>query len=93
MMTKENNGIRKAMLVSGLALLFACSANRQPLANDPPTVAKHVDLDRYLGKWYEIARYPNRFQKTCVASTAVYSSRTKVSVDPQPNSPDGDRCL
>ena len=75
MVTKENSGIRKAMLVSGLALLFACSANRQPLANDPPTVVKHVDLDRYLGKWYEIARYPNRFQKACVASTAVYSSR------------------
>jgi apolipoprotein D and lipocalin family protein len=74
-MTKEHKALQKAILISGLALLFACGASRQPLANDPPTVVKHVDLDKYLGKWYEIARYPNRFQKDCVASTAVYSIR------------------
>lgn len=35
-----------------------------------------VDLDRYLGKWYEIARYPNGFQKACAGSvTATYSHR------------------
>jgi apolipoprotein D and lipocalin family protein len=28
------------------------------------TVA-HVDLQRYAGKWYEVARIPNRFQKKC----------------------------
>ena len=33
----------------------------------------HVDLDRYLGTWYEIARYPHRFQAGCVASTARYT--------------------
>ena len=31
-----------------------------------------VDLQRYQGKWYEIARLPNRFQKDCIASTATY---------------------
>ena len=36
------------------------------------TVAR-VDLDRYLGTWYEIARYPHRFQEGCVASTATYA--------------------
>ncbi|NNE65177.1 MAG: lipocalin family protein [Pyrinomonadaceae bacterium] len=30
-----------------------------------------VDLDRYQGKWYEIARYPNRFQKKCVGNTTA----------------------
>jgi apolipoprotein D and lipocalin family protein len=34
-----------------------------------------VDLSRYLGKWYEVARYPNRFQRGCVSSTAEYSLR------------------
>ncbi len=35
-----------------------------------------VDLNRYLGKWYEIARYPNRFQKQCVGdTTATYTLR------------------
>lgn len=30
-----------------------------------------VDLNRYAGKWYEIARYPNRFQKACVGNTTA----------------------
>ena len=33
----------------------------------------HVDLNRYLGVWYEISRYPNRFQKGCLGSRATYS--------------------
>jgi apolipoprotein D and lipocalin family protein len=32
-----------------------------------------VDLSRYLGLWYEIARIDHSFQKNCVASTADYS--------------------
>ena len=36
-------------------------------------VVQSLDLERYLGKWYEIARYPNSFQKGCVATTANYS--------------------
>jgi len=38
------------------------------------TVA-HVDLERYAGTWYEIASYPQRFQKGCTATTAVYTLR------------------
>lgn len=35
-----------------------------------------VDLKRYVGRWYEIARYPNRFQRKCVGDTsAVYVLR------------------
>jgi apolipoprotein D and lipocalin family protein len=34
----------------------------------------HVDLQRYTGTWYEIARYPNRFEKGCVAATAEYTA-------------------
>src|SRR6187397_1688173 len=33
-----------------------------------------VDLDRYLGEWHEVARFPNRFQKTCASDVvATYS--------------------
>jgi len=40
------------------------------------TVAS-VDLDRYLGDWFEIARYPNRFQSTCDGdATAAYARRS-----------------
>jgi len=36
-----------------------------------------VDLDRYLGKWYEIAKYPVRFERGLVAVTAEYSKDSK----------------
>ena len=36
---------------------------------------ERVDLQRYMGVWHEIARYPNRFQKGCLESSAVYSLR------------------
>jgi len=38
------------------------------------TVVPSVDLEKYAGKWYEIARLPNRFQKDCAGDvTATYS--------------------
>jgi len=40
-----------------------------------PIAAVPVDLARYFGKWYEIARFPNRFEKDCVGVTAEYSRR------------------
>ncbi|MBC7910092.1 MAG: lipocalin family protein [Pyrinomonadaceae bacterium] len=40
-----------------------------------------VDLKRYMGKWYEIARLPNRFQKKCAGDvTATYSLGDKGKV-------------
>jgi len=37
----------------------------------------HVDLTKYAGKWYEIASYPQRFQKGCHSTTAEYSLSDK----------------
>ena len=36
-------------------------------------VVPHVDLKKYLGKWYEIARLPARFEEGCSDITATYS--------------------
>ena len=36
---------------------------------------KNLDLNRYLGTWYEIARYPHSFEKGMVGVTANYSLR------------------
>lgn len=33
------------------------------------TTITSLDLPRYMGAWYEIAKYPNWFQKKCVADT------------------------
>ena len=50
-----------------IAILTACQAARAPL----PVVAE-IDIERYLGVWYEIASFPQRFQEGCVATTAEY---------------------
>lgn len=48
-------------------------------SGNPPAeelkVVPFVDLNRYLGTWYEIARYPHSFQESCYASQAHYSLR------------------
>jgi len=37
-------------------------------------MVSHVDLTRYVGRWYDIARYPTRFEKNCASDvTATYS--------------------
>jgi len=59
-------------------LLLAGCAVPQPGPETPRTVAA-VDLPRYLGTWYEVARFPNRFQDgrrhPCTAVTATYTAR------------------
>ena len=45
-------------------------------------VVPSVDLARYAGQWYEIARLPNRFEKNCVSSvTATYTLRDDGKID------------
>ncbi|PKL82740.1 MAG: hypothetical protein CVV24_08535 [Ignavibacteriae bacterium HGW-Ignavibacteriae-3] len=52
-----------------LLVLFSCgSSNYAPL-----DVVEKVDVNRYLGKWYEIALLPNSFQKGCNCTSAEYS--------------------
>ena len=52
--------------------VFICSSpvlvNSQTIDSLP-----NVDLKRYAGKWYEIASYPQRFQKSCHCTTAEYT--------------------
>jgi apolipoprotein D and lipocalin family protein len=36
-------------------------------------VVPHVELEKYLGKWYEIAHLPARFQEGCSETTAIYT--------------------
>lgn len=56
----------------GLAGLYARDAGIQPVR----TVVK-VDLDRYMGKWFEIAAFPQRFEKGCHCTTAEYEMTDK----------------
>ena len=57
-------------------LLLAGKATGQRVGNPVvPEPLKPVDLPRYLGRWYEFARYDNRFERHCEAMTADYSQR------------------
>lgn len=41
-----------------------------------------VDLKQYTGKWYEIARYPNKFQDKCVGNTtATYTIKNNNKIE------------
>ena len=40
----------------------------------PVTPIPSLDVPRYMGVWYEIAKYPNRFQKQCVGNTTAHYS-------------------
>ena len=42
--------------------------------NELPTVAA-VDINKYAGTWYEIAKFPNSFEKGLTCITATYSLR------------------
>lgn len=39
------------------------------------TVVKNLDIQRYLGTWYEIARYDHRFERGLVGVTATYTMK------------------
>jgi len=56
------------LAIVSLPLAGGCGAFYPPLA-----VVDYVDLTRYAGKWYEIARYPNSFERGCVGVTAEYT--------------------
>jgi uncharacterized protein YbjT (DUF2867 family)/lipocalin len=70
---------------AAVALLAATTL--QPAAaaaQTPPPVrtVPFVDLDRYAGDWFEIARFPNRFQRQCVGDVrATYARRPDGRVD------------
>jgi apolipoprotein D and lipocalin family protein len=43
-------------------------------------VVSHVDLTKYLGKWYEIAHLPFKFEDGCSDITATYSLNKNGSI-------------
>lgn len=52
-----------------LACMFFSSCNQSQTLSTVP----EVDLNKYAGRWYEIASYPQRFQRGCHCTTAEYT--------------------
>ena len=69
------NFLKLLTLIFTLLLFTACSSKNPPLQ----TVEK-VELDKYLGTWYEIARYEHFFEKDCKNVTANYSMMNEETI-------------
>jgi apolipoprotein D and lipocalin family protein len=72
--------------------LAGCAMTGKPLP--PLQVVPQVDLPRYMGTWYEIARFPHRFQEGCYGSRATYilasDGRVNVYNECHRGGPDGE---
>jgi apolipoprotein D and lipocalin family protein len=67
---------RKAWVLPVLLLIAIVIGKASTRYGNLPTV-EHVDLARYQGTWYEIARLPLYFEKNCAGNvTATYTLRT-----------------
>jgi apolipoprotein D and lipocalin family protein len=60
--------------------LFQCQSQKPGPMIDTHTV-KEVNLERYQGTWYEIARFPHSFEKNLVGVTATYTLRRDGKID------------
>lgn len=69
-------------MLGALVMAAGCATSTTERLRLPPleTVA-HVDLSRYLGTWYEIANFPQSFQRGCTATTATYTLRADGDID------------
>lgn len=64
-----------------MVLLLALSAGTGQ-ADRPVRTVDRVDLDRYLGEWFEVARFPNDFQRHCARDVrARYTKRGDGRID------------
>jgi lipocalin len=63
------------LAIGSLSVLLLGSCAGIPKGLGPLQTVPAVDLPRYLGRWYEIARFQHRFEKSIVGATAEYSLR------------------
>jgi apolipoprotein D and lipocalin family protein len=68
---------------SALAVVLAATLQTAVAQTQTPVrTVPFVDLDRYAGGWFEIARFPNRFQRECVGDVrATYARRPDGRID------------
>lgn len=67
----RRNSKTSALLIGSAVLAAAAGAYALADSNSEMQTVANVDLSRYVGRWYEIGRYPNRFQKQCTGDTSA----------------------
>jgi apolipoprotein D and lipocalin family protein len=69
----------RTSFISIIGFLLICLSSFQAVAQQSDQAVKTIaslDVPRYLGTWYEIAKFPNWFQKKCISNTkAVYTAK------------------
>ena len=88
--------MKRLRALAACLLATGCTTTTTDRLHLPPLqTVPRVDLQRYLGTWYEIARFPKRFQRGCTATTATYTLRADGDIDVvnrcRKDSPDGRR--
>jgi apolipoprotein D and lipocalin family protein len=68
--------MKMLIVIAGLFVAMACSGV-EASKTTPLTTVPSVDLQKYIGKWYEIAAFPQRFEKGCHCTTAEYEITDK----------------
>jgi apolipoprotein D and lipocalin family protein len=68
-------------LITILALAGCSETTTERLQLPPLETVPKVDLGRYVGTWYEIASYPQRYQEGCTGTTATYTLREDGDID------------
>ncbi|MBM4252691.1 MAG: lipocalin family protein [Deltaproteobacteria bacterium] len=63
------------------AFLFVAGFGTIAQAGILPTVVSEIDVNKYMGKWYQVASTNPFFQANCVCATATYTLRDDGNVD------------
>ncbi len=74
-MKQQVNRVFPTLLALFAAVFITAGCSTAQFAGDPLKTVETIDLNRYLGQWYEIARYQKGFEKNIFGSTAQYSLR------------------
>lgn len=67
--------------IGAVGAIWLRSVRNRACNSAVPQPVKAVDLARYLGRWYELGRFENRFERNCEAVTAEYTSRSDGLID------------
>lgn len=67
--------IKIILLLFMISSLFITGCASNEFKDDPLNTVETLDLEKYLGRWYEIARFQSGFEKNIYGATAEYSLR------------------
>lgn len=70
---EEMRAFKRVFIFVFISIMASCMHMKDTVP--PLEVVPYVDLSRYTGTWYEIARYPHKFQRGCIGSRATYALR------------------